>query len=67
MDYAIRTTMLAHADFGYPECVGRLAGVMIDDERASVVCSECGVVVRLVPAADLEPTLNEMQLGVKNN
>ena len=31
-------------------------------DRAKIVCNECGAVVRTVPAAALQQTLNEMEL-----
>jgi hypothetical protein len=38
-----------------------LNGVVRGDQ-ADIVCNECGLVVRTVPAADLQKTLDEMEL-----
>jgi uncharacterized protein (DUF983 family) len=53
--------MLPHSDFGDPECCGCLYGIVGDGE-AEIVCNECGLVIRTVPAADLQRTLDEMEL-----
>jgi uncharacterized protein (DUF983 family) len=57
-------TMMAHADFGDPDCCGCLIGVVIDSQRAAITCNECAAEVRAVPAGDLRKTLDEMELGL---
>src|SRR5262249_41916451 len=54
-------TALPHADFGDPECCGCLCGT-IREQQADIVCNECRTVVRTVPVADLQRTLDEMEL-----
>ena len=54
-------TALPHADFGDPECCGCLCGT-IREQQADIVCNECGTVVRTVPVADLQRTLDDMEL-----
>ena len=59
-DNGIRTT-LPHSSFGNPDCCGCLNGFMRGDQ-ADIVCNECNAVIRAVPAADLQRTLDEMEL-----
>jgi len=54
---------LPHADFGAPDCGGCLNGI-IRGEQANIECNECGAVVRNVAAADLQRTLDEMELSL---
>jgi hypothetical protein len=54
-------TIILHLEYGAPDCCGCLIGV-VNGDCASVVCNECGQVVRRVPASDLQRTLNEMEL-----
>jgi hypothetical protein len=56
-------TTMAHADFGDEQCCGCLYGV-IDGEQGNIICNECSASVRTVPAAELEKTLTEMDLGL---
>jgi hypothetical protein len=55
--------ILAHADFGAPDCDGCLMGI-IRGEQASIECNECGTVVRTVAPADLQRTLDEMEISL---
>lgn len=54
-------TTLPHSDFGDPDCCGCLCGIVRGDQ-ADIKCNECDVVVRTVPAADLQKTIDEMEL-----
>jgi phage FluMu protein Com len=54
-------TTIPHSDFGDPECCGCLNGIE-DGDVARIVCNECAVVVRMVPAADLQKALDAMEL-----
>ena len=55
--------VLPHADFGAQNCDGCLIGV-IRGGHASIECNECGAIVRIVAPADLQRTLNEMELSL---
>ena len=55
--------VLPHAVFGAPDCGGCLEGV-IRGEEAYIECNECGAVVRTVAPADLQRTLDEMELSL---
>lgn len=55
---------LPHADFGGPDCGGCLTGV-IDGDQATIECNECGAVIRILKAADLQRTLDEMELSLQ--
>ena len=61
--YTVPRPFLPHADFGAPDCGGCLNGV-IRGEQANIVCNECGAVVRTLAAADLQRTLDEMELSL---
>ena len=54
---------LPHAEFGAPDCGGCLDGIIRGD-RASIECNECGAVVRTVAPADLQRTLDEMEVSL---
>ena len=54
-------TFVPHADFGDPDCPGFLFGIVRD--LGYIECNDCDVVIRTVPAADLQRTLNEMELS----
>jgi hypothetical protein len=54
---------LPHSSFGAPDCCGYLNGIIRGD-RADIVCNECDKVVRTVPTADLQRTLDAMELSV---
>ena len=56
-----RVPIIPHSDFGDAGCCGCLFGVTQGD-LAKIVCNECQVVVRTVPASDLQRTLDEMEL-----
>jgi len=55
-------TALPHAEFGDPDCCGCLKGILRKNQQAAIVCNECGAVVRTVPSAELQKTLDEMEL-----
>jgi hypothetical protein len=55
--------ILPHADFGAPDCCGCLNGI-IRGRHANIECNECGAVVRAVMPADLQRTLDEMELSL---
>lgn|ERR1035441_2290516 len=57
-----RVPIISHSDFGDPDCCGCLFGVTQGD-LAEIVCNECLVVVRAVPASDLQRTLDEMEVA----
>jgi hypothetical protein len=57
-----RVPIIPHSDFGDPHCCGCLVGVT-QGQLAEIVCNECLVVVRAVPASDLQRTLDEMELA----
>jgi hypothetical protein len=48
-------------EFGAPECCGCLNGI-IRGNQADIVCNECDAMIKTVPAADLQRTLDEMEL-----
>lgn len=54
-------TTLPHSSFGNPDCCGCLNAFLRGD-RAEIICNECEVVVRTVAIADLQRTLDEMEL-----
>src|SRR4030095_14026594 len=54
---------IPHESFGGPECCGCLNGIIRGDQ-ADIICNECEVVVRTVPAANLQRTLDEMELAL---
>ena len=54
-------TTLPHQCFGDPDCCGCLNGIIRGDV-ADIVCNECEAVVRTVPPAELQRTLDEMEL-----
>jgi hypothetical protein len=56
-----RVPINPHSDFGDADCCGCLFGVAQGD-LAEIVCNECRVVVRTVPASHLQRTLDEMEL-----
>ena len=55
-------TTLPHSDFGDPECCGCLNGIMCGD-YARIECNECSTVIRTLAAANLQRTLDEMELS----
>ena len=55
-DYPI----LAHADFGNPDCCGCIFPLNRGEE-ADIACNECVAIVRTVLSADLRATLDEME------
>lgn len=57
-------TTIPHSSFGNQECCGCLNGVIRGDV-ADIVCNECATVIRTVPAADLQRTLDEMELALE--
>ncbi len=57
-----RVPIIPHSDFGDLDCCGCLFGV-VQRDLAEIVCNECRLVVRLVPASDLQRTLDEMELA----
>jgi len=56
--------ILPHQDFGDPECCGTLWPLIREDQpdTADIICNECDVVVKTVAVADLQRTLDEMEL-----
>jgi hypothetical protein len=54
-------TSLPHQCFGDPDCCGCLNGIIRGDV-AEIVCNECEAVVPTVPSAELQHTLDEMEL-----
>jgi hypothetical protein len=52
--------ILAHADFGKPDCCGCVFPVN-HGEEVEITCNECGAIVRTVLSADLRRTLDEME------
>jgi Zn finger protein HypA/HybF involved in hydrogenase expression len=56
-------TVIPHADYGDPDCWGCLNAVLNGD-TAKVFCNLCDATVRIVAAADLQRTLDEMQLAL---
>jgi hypothetical protein len=51
--------IVPHADHGDPECCGCLFPVTRGEE-ADIVCNECGVVIRTVPASEAQKTILEL-------
>ena len=52
--------ILAHADFGNPDCCGCIFAVNRGEE-ADIACDECGAIIRTVLPADLRQKLDEMK------
>ena len=59
----IERPILPHSKFGGHECCGALW--VLERSRppgtADIICAECHMVVRMVPVADLQQTLDEMK------
>jgi hypothetical protein len=53
-------TWVPHADFGDPECCGFPFG-LVRGEEGFIECNDCDAVMRVVPAAELRQTLNQME------
>jgi hypothetical protein len=53
--------IVPHADHGDPECCGLIFPVLRGNS-ADLVCNECGVIVRMVPASDADRVVSEMTL-----
>jgi hypothetical protein len=47
--------LVAHSDYGDPECCGIIMPV-VRGEEADLRCNECGVVISTVSAKEAEPT-----------
>jgi hypothetical protein len=56
-------TTIPHSAFGDPDCCGCLNGIT-QGSQAVIVCNECNKIVRFVPAADLERTLDRIELAL---
>lgn len=54
---------LSHADFGAPDCGGYLLANVRSDQ-AEITCNECRAILRSVALADLQRTLDEMELSL---
>jgi DNA-directed RNA polymerase subunit RPC12/RpoP len=54
--------LVAHADFGDPECCGLLFPVERGEE-SDIACNECGTVILSVPAAAARRTMDHMELA----
>jgi hypothetical protein len=50
-------TLLPHSELGDPECCGCLNG-LVHGDKGKVVCNECETVIRSVPAAELQRTID---------
>jgi ribosomal protein S27E len=61
MEVDIIGTTIPHSEFGDPDCCGCLNGI-VDGDQARIVCNECGAVVRTGQTADLQKTLDPMEL-----
>jgi DNA-directed RNA polymerase subunit RPC12/RpoP len=59
----IEGPILPHSDFGDPDCCGTLWPLERPGQpgTADIICNECDAVVRTVPTADLQRTLDEME------
>lgn len=57
--------ILPHSDFGDPECCGLFFPEETENGEAAMACNECGFVVKTVPVADLQRTLDQMQLQLE--
>jgi len=55
--------LLPNADIGALDCCGCLLAIIRGDQ-ANIECNECGAVVRTVAPADLQRTLDEMELSL---
>jgi hypothetical protein len=54
--------LIAHSDHGAPKCPGLLFAVAPDgDDVADFVCNECEAVVRTVPLAEVDATIEAMR------
>jgi hypothetical protein len=56
-------TTLPHGSFGARDCCGCLNGIISGDD-SRIECSECGVVLRRVPASEVTKVLHEMELAL---
>jgi hypothetical protein len=56
-------TIIPHSSFGDPDCCGCLNPI-VQGDHADIVCNECESIVRTVPSAELQKTLNEMELSL---
>jgi hypothetical protein len=53
--------LIAHSDHGAPKCPGLLFAVARDgDDVADFMCNDCEVVVRTVPLAEVDATVEQM-------
>ncbi len=55
--------ILAHADFGDPECCGCLFPVARGDQ-IDIVCNECAAILRTVQVADIRTTFDAMEASL---
>ncbi len=54
-------TLIPHAATGLSPCRGFLYG-RVTGQNALIACNDCAVVIRIVPAADLQRVLDDMKL-----
>ena len=54
--------MVPHADHGDPECCGLILPKM-NGGIAELRCNECGVVLRTIPAAEVDNAMLELSSG----
>ena len=54
--------ILPHSDFGDPECCGLFFPEATANGDAGITCNECGFVLKTVPVAELQRTLDQLQL-----
>jgi hypothetical protein len=58
------STWVPHQDFGDPDCGGFWYGIVRGDQ-GFIECNDCDAVIRVLPAADLRQTLNEMESSIE--
>jgi len=58
-----RQTIIPHSALDAPDCCGCLM-VVIDGLTAQLICNECHVLIRAVPAIEVEQRLREMELAL---
>ena len=59
-------TLLPHADFGDPDCRGFIFGIT-DGNMGYLGCNQCTAVVQMLPAAELQKTLDDIDLAMDSS
>lgn len=54
-------TVIPHAAIGLSQCRGFLYG-RVTGQNALIACNDCAIILRIVPAADLQPVLDDIKM-----